>query len=109
MSFAVVFSLIGNELRIAGHAKPGQPGLVTEGARIVIGGTIATALLALLTEAGDAGAKLGVGLALVTFTTATLVYGGPVWNALGKIVGSTTAGNVPTTPTTPTTPTKGLT
>lgn len=130
IGFAVLFSLIGNEINIA-QAKTPTPGTtgygatapgvtvtssgqavggkfangLDKGAVIIIGGFVAAALLTALSGAGDAGRKFSVGLATVTAATSALVYGGPVWNALNNVVG----GN-PTTPTgatTATTPTTG--
>lgn len=111
MGITVLFALIGNEVKnLEGTPSEGNATVagtvVTSGGKILIGGTVATALLALLTHAGNGGRQFAVGLALVSMTTATLVYGGPVWDALNKTFGST-----PTTPvgtassgTKPTTP-----
>lgn len=103
MGVTVLFALIGHELE-SGESTGSAPSAgtgVSAGGRIIVGGTAATAALVLLTHAGDAGRQFAVGLALVAMATTTLVYGGPVWDALGKLTGSST----PTTGTSSTTPT----
>jgi hypothetical protein len=107
MGFAVGFSLLGNEINVAKGAKPDKlaSGL-DKGATIMVGGFVAAALLTALTGAGEAGRKFAVGLAGVTAATSLLVYGGPVWQLLGNLVGS--KGNTgATTPTSNTQPTAG--
>lgn len=117
MGTTIVFSVIGAELQafvgptatqVGLHSGPGGTGAVagsTGAVRIIIGGTVATALLVGLTHAGNAGRQFAVGLALVSMVTATLVYGGPVWVALNSMFGvKPTGGTAATTPTTPTTP-----
>lgn len=106
MFFAVTFSLIGNEIKITNGATGPSAAPVTEGAKIILGGIIATALLTLLTHAGESGRELGVGLALVTAASSVLVFGGPVWQSANKLFGSTpttplggTAASKPTNPT----------
>ena len=107
MFFAVTFALIGNEIKIIEGKTTGNPGsLVGDGTKIILGGVFATAILTLLSHAGEGGRQFAVGLALVTTATSTLVYGGPVWNASGKIFG-TTSGTTPTSATTATAPTHG--
>jgi hypothetical protein len=110
MVFTVVFALIGNEIEHINGDSPPATGKSTDGVtsagRIIIGGTIAATLLTLLSHAGPPGRQAAFGLATITFVTATLVYGGPVWNALASTVGNA-PGGIPTTSTTPTTPTQG--
>lgn len=109
MGFAVLFSLIGNEIQIANGTKQAKlsSGL-DKGATIIIGGLIASALLTALTGAGEAGRRFAVGLSVVTATTATLVFGGPVWSALNAVVnGGNTGTTKPTGNTAATTPTQG--
>jgi hypothetical protein len=93
MFFATTFSLVGNEIKVV-NAKNGQPssGIVTEGSRIILGGVFATALLTLLSHAGDNGRQFAVGLALVTTVSSLLVFGAPVWDAANKLFGSTPTG-----------------
>lgn len=130
IGFAVLFSLIGNEVQIAQSAppKPGQTGYgvvpiggtvtasgqavggkfangLDKGAVILIGGFVAAALLTALSGAGDAGRRFSVGLATVTAVSSALVYGGPVWGALNNIVGGKPS--TPTGATGATTPTQG--
>lgn len=94
------------------YANP-QPKTKPDPFRVILGGSLATAMLVGLAELGEPGEKLGVGLATITVIAATLVYGGPVWTALGKAVGSQGPGGTPTGSTgntgntTPTTPTTG--
>lgn len=98
MVFTMAFSLVGGELE-KGQGKTPAVSPFT----ILFGGTVATSLLTLLTHAGEAGEKFGVGLATVAFTGSALVYGKPVWDKLNSVYGSK-----PTTPigaSTPTTPT----
>ena len=102
MFFTVAFSLVGNEIK----GKKANGGLVTEPVKIVFGGTAATATLVLLSHAGDAGRQFAVGLALVTFSTSALVYGGPVWRSISSIVGRPGAVARNSTPSTPTTPSR---
>lgn len=141
MGFAVIFSLIGNEVAIA-QGPPNKPGQLGYGAAIVpvnqqtgqplgggtlgkspagvgfgtgaviiIGGFVAAALLVALSGAGEAGRKFSVGLASVSATTSVLVYGGPAWGALNRIVnGKATGATTPTAntgATTPSAPTSG--
>jgi hypothetical protein len=111
MVFAIGFALIGNEININEKNK-GAPSVapITEGAKIIIGGIIATSFLTLISHAGDTGRELAVGLALVTAATSLLVFGGTpsnpggVWRAIEKVVSST-----PTTPTGSTAATKPTT
>ena len=106
MFFAVTFSLIGNEIKVTSGAKGSTPaGPVTEGGKIIIGGVFATALLTLLSHAGENGRQFAVGLALVTTATSVLVFGAPVWDSANSLFGSK-----PTTPvgsTAATSPTHG--
>ena len=110
MFFATTFALIGNEIKIVEGKTTGSPaGLVSDGGRIILGGVFATALLTLLSHAGEGGRQFAVGLALVATATSTLVWGGPVWGAAGKIFGGTTptTGTTATAPTSATAPTHG--
>jgi hypothetical protein len=99
MFFAMGFALVGNEINVKNSTLPG---LTTEPVRIALGGTIATTALVLIAQAGEAGRKFGVGLALVTFASSTLVYGKPVWQVLGNVAG----GSKKVQPSTPSTPSK---
>lgn len=104
MAFAVAFSLIGNEIKVAESSKGTTSQLsdgVTEGGKIILGGFFATALLVLLSHAGKPGHTLGVGVATVAALSSTLVYGGPIWSGASGLFGSS-----PTVPlATATTPT----
>lgn len=103
MGFAVLFSLIGNEVDVAqGNASNKLSNGLDKGATIIIGGFVAAALLTALTGAGETGRKFAVGLAGVTLATSALVYGGPVWRAISAVVGSPGASSRPTADTAPT-------
>lgn len=108
MFFAVGFSLLGNEIKVAQAAKPytgdgpanplatgpsAVAGGITTAGRIILGGFFATTLLIMLSHAGNPGREWAVGLAGVTMVAAVFVYGGPVWSEANKLFGST-----PTTP-----------
>lgn len=101
MAFTVGFALLGHEIDVA-NAKstttsPNKVATgVTVGGRILLGGFLAGGLLIGLSHAGAPGAELAEGLALVSMATSVLVYGGPVWSVLGRLVGNST----PTAPTT---------
>jgi hypothetical protein len=120
MAAAVLFSIIGAEIRaVQNTSSPGDsttalhnpstpngsgsgPALLYEPPVIFLAGTVATAMLVLLTETGSTGETLGVGLAGLSMATAVLVNGGPVWRALSNAVGSKPTS--PTSSTTATTP-----
>jgi len=104
MVFTIAFSLVGGEIEGAqGKKQTVNPFM------IIFGGTVATSLLVLLSHAGEAGENFATGLATVTFVTASLVYGKPVWDAANKAFGSTpTTPIAATTPSTPTTPAAGV-
>ena len=100
MGFAVLVSLIGNEVKVAnGSAKDQLTNGLHRGGVIIVGGFVAAALLTALTGAGEAGRKFGVGLAGVSCATSVLVYGGPVWSAINGIVGGKSTGTTPTSAT----------
>lgn len=123
MGMAVLFSLVGHEIKTAnappitsvptpsgpegkvggGAITPAPSGgivsAVSTGGRIVVGGTFATALLVALSHAGNPGREWAVGLSVLAVLTATLVYGGPVWSGASKLFGSKpTTGTATTTP-----------
>lgn len=92
MAVAVIFSLVGNELKNAeGDSSVPQKavGTLSTGAKIIIGGTVATAILSFATEAGPAGQQFGVGIATIAVVTSLFVSGAPVWRAISNVVGST--------------------
>lgn len=105
MFFAVGFSLAGHEIQSLGKGQAKQGGL--NGPTIIIGGFAATAVLTLVSHAGEGGRQFAVGLALVTTVSSLLVYGGPVWKGLSNLYGSKpttpTAESSATNPTNPTT------
>ena len=85
------------------HANP-QKNTHPDPFRVILGGSIATALLVGMAELGEPAEKLAAGLATIAVLSATLVYGGPVWKAIAAAVQSKGQGGTPTTPTTPTRP-----
>lgn len=93
MFFTVLFALVSDEIGAAGGTNPTPK---VPAIKIIIGGTVATSLLTLLSHAGDAGEKFATGLALIAFASGTLVYGKPVWDAANKAFG-TGSGNAYTT------------
>lgn len=105
MGFTVLFAVMGEEIAAHKTGKSGanQASTVIAGApKILAGGVVATSLLVLVTHAGDGGRQLAIGLALVAFLTTSLVYGGPVWDAMSNAFGSKPTGSTgSTTPTTP--------
>jgi len=94
MAIAVVFALVGNEIRHTKHPValpvPGEAAasVLTDSGTIIFGGFTAAAVLTLVSHAGDGGRQLAVGLAAVTMLSSVLVYGGPVWRALGAATGA---------------------
>ena len=104
MFFTVGFSLVGNEIKIGQGKSAGGSNLITEPVKIVFGGTAATAALVLLSHAGEPGRQFAIGLALISFTTSALVYGGPVWRSISSITGRPNAASKNSTPTTPSRP-----
>lgn len=82
MAFTTFFALVSTEIEAVGGHKTG-----TNGVRIILGGGVATVVLLLVNEAGDAGAQLAEGLAVVALVGTVLVRGKPVWDWLGKVVG----------------------
>jgi len=93
---AVLFALIGNEIKTKQQTTAG-PGVLTESGTIIFGGFTAAAVLTLISHAGEGGNRLAVGLAAVTMVSSVLVYGGPVWKAINGSFGQTK----PTNPTSP--------
>jgi hypothetical protein len=127
MAFAVLFSVIGAEIRTVQAAAsttalhnpttpaPNPGGLLYEPPLIFLGGTVATAILVLMADTGETGRTLGVGLAGITLAAAVLVNGGPVWTLINKLVSSKpttplsgTTATAPTTTSTTTNPTGAL-
>lgn len=116
MMWTVGFALVGHEVNVkSGTASldtTTQSGLnalaqnqltgTTEGAKIIIGGFAATAVLAMLAHAGDPGRTFAVGLAVIAAVSSTLVFGKPVWQLLDKLVGGAGPGGKATGSTTPT-------
>lgn len=104
MAFAVVFSVIGAEIKkTAAPAPTGPAPLISGPAKIILGGTVAAALLSLLAESTEAAQDWAVGLAGVATVTAVLINGAPVWSALNRIFGSAASGSTGPTGPTPTT------
>ena len=102
MGTAVVFSLVGNEISKNGSKKPTAVGILSESSTIIFGGAAAAAVLSLIAKIGEPGRVFAVGLATIAAVGSVIVYGGPVWHALGGVVGSKpSTGSNPTKPTNP--------
>lgn len=95
MAVAVTFTVIAQERRAAKAPLPmsNQEAASLSPFRTIVGGTIATAILVGISEMGEPGARLGMGLAVVAVVAATLVNGKPVWDLISSITSSK-----PTTP-----------
>ena len=113
MAWSVMFALFGNEvntLESKSSTTKKVTGPITEGGKIIIGGTIGTAILLMISHAGPGGQQLATGLALVTAVSSMLVWGKPVFGLLDKAFGSTPTAPVSTTlNTSPTPQTTGAT
>ncbi len=111
MAVAMVFGVIAGERKaFSGSLKTSQQtnhavvsGVETP-VKVILGGTIATAILVGISELGEPGAKLGVGLAVLVLVFSVLVNGAPVWGLISDVVSSKARTPAPTTPTTPTSP-----
>ncbi len=99
MAVAVTFTVIAQERKAGSAPRPmsTQEAASLDPFRTIIGGTIASAILVGISEMGEPGARLGMGLAVVAVVVATLVNGKPVWDLISGI----TSGSSPTTPTAP--------
>ncbi len=109
MAWAAMFALVGNEVTAAEKGGPADylvKAPVVGGAKIIVGGTIGTAALLMISHAGTAGQELATGLALVTAVSSMIIWGKPVFGLLQSAFGAK-----PTTPlkstTVPTTATSG--
>ena len=113
MAWSVMFALFGNEvntLESKSSTTKKVTGPITEGGKIIIGGTIGTAILLMISHAGPGGQQLATGLALVTAVSSMLIWGKPVFGLLDKAFGSTPTAPVSTTlNTSPTPQTTGAT
>ena len=111
MAVTVVFAIVGSILKQS-TAKVGAPfpassgmsgpqgasfGKTTSPFIILLGGAVGTGLLVGIAEFGEAGERIGLGLAVIAMLSSTLVNGGPVWDWLGQKFGSK-----PTVPLSPT-------
>ena len=86
MSFAVLFSLIGHTIKVKNQPNTGAGADV----KIILGGGLATVLLALLAEAGDPGDKLAKGLAVIALVSSILINGASVFGGVNKLTSKTT-------------------
>lgn len=99
MAFAVIFSLIGDEIDKAegpDQTNAQAEGFFSSGAKIILGGMIATGILMFVAEFGSGGAQLSQGLAGTAAVAAMFVKGGPVWKGISNLMGGTAS-----TPTAP--------
>lgn len=90
MAVTAIFAAVGEYANPQNH-KPPDP------FKVILGASLATAMLVGIAEFGQGGERLGVGLSAIAVLSATLVYGGPVWKTLSNAVSK--AGTKPTTPT----------
>lgn len=104
MTVAALFAIVGEgvkgELPGGSNVKKGDP------FKILLGAGAATAILVGISELGDAGSQFAQGLAFMAVIVAVLEEGGPVWQALSKLVGAKGAPIPATTPTAPSVPTR---
>ena len=98
MFFASGVALIENEVNPAKGAKVG-------GTKIILGFTIGTVFLTLLSTAGTTGADFATGLAGVTLASSLLIYGSQLAGTINKLTGTKGTPSTPTGSTTPTTTT----
>jgi hypothetical protein len=100
MAWSVMFALVGNEITVvkSGSAAAKAISPITEGGKIILGGTLGTAFLLMISHAGSGGQQLATGLALLTAVSSMVVWGKPVFGELSNLFGSK-----PTTPLTTTT------
>lgn len=105
MLWAGGFAFVGNEITRNANGQSVSPTKPDPGMKIIIGTFAATAVLSLVSKAGDPGRQFAVGLATVAVVTSTLVYGAPVWKLLNAVVGGTTGTGPGQTPTKASTPT----
>ena len=83
MGAAVVFSLVGDVEKSKTQSVPSGSYV-----KIIVGGTLAAGLLALLAEAGEGGAKLAVGLSGITLIASILFNGAHVFSGVSKATGT---------------------
>ncbi|MDE1881973.1 MAG: hypothetical protein KGI89_15675 [Euryarchaeota archaeon] len=81
MAFAVVFALVG---RLSSVRKVANP---IGDAKVIVGGTIGTVLLALLADTGEAAARFAVGVAEVTLLSSVLINGRDVFSGVNRSTG----------------------
>ena len=81
MAFAGIFALVGTTQRSLAKASPPAP---NQDVKIILGTTLGTVLLFLLSEAGDGAASFAVGLAGITLISSVLINGTGVFNAINK-------------------------
>ena len=72
--------------------------------KVILGASLATAILVGMAELGEGPEAFAKGLATIAVLSATLVYGGPVWKAVSGAVASSSSSPsakaaAPTTPT----------
>jgi hypothetical protein len=101
MAWSVMFALVGNEITVTktGSATAKITSPITEGGKIILGGTLGTAFLLMISHAGSGGQQLATGLALLTAVSSMVVWGKPVFSEMSNLFGTTK----PTAPLTTTT------
>jgi hypothetical protein len=101
MAWSVMFALVGNEITVvkSGSATAKITSPITEGGKIILGGTLGTAFLLMISHAGSGGQQLATGLALLTAVSSMIVWGKPVFGEMSNLFSTK-----PTAPLTTTTP-----
>jgi hypothetical protein len=107
MVFTTGIALVGHTLAKPKTTKIALPPEIGD-AQILIGGTVATVILTLISEAGDTAAKFSKGLAFIALLAVLANYGGPVATGLNRLSGATAPPTVSATkPVTKVTTKKG--
>lgn len=90
---AVVFALIGDVVKSKTTSVPSGSYV-----KIILGGTLGTGLLVLVSESGAGAAEFAKGLAMLTLVASVVLNGLPVFTGINKLTST-----VKTTPTATTT------
>ena len=80
MGAAVVFAIIGDVVKQKTQSVPSGSYV-----KIVLGGTLGTGLLVLLSEAGSGPASFAKGLAAITLVASVVINGLPVFNGIDHL------------------------
>jgi len=106
MVFSTGIAIVGHEVKVSQGKSTGKVTPVN----IFLGGAIGAVILTLISHAGDAGRSLGMGLAVVTFTSSVVINGQALATGITRLTTGTTgaskaaAAGTPSTPSTPSIP-----